>query len=711
MVIAKIIPRKHGAGSFRDSVNYNLGLSRNDTDKLEYANTLNIFAPEVAAAEMEALALENTRSADPVFNCILSWRENEIPSRAQADEAVEITLRELGLEGCQTHYALHRNTENLHLHICVNRIDPETYKARDLAHGWTKKALEKAARKIELAQGWEIERSGRYAVTESGEILEKPREADGKVKLSQTARDIEAHTGEKSAERIGQETAAPIIREAKTWEELHQKLAEQGITFERKGSGAVLRVDKTVIKASQAGRDISMSKLEKRIGAYQERDVLNQEESILRHSGSVLKHTGEILNHPDTNVEAIERIEAEPKLKRSWEEYQKAKSEYLRAKKDAYSELREVQAKERESLIANHRGERTSLFHVSWVGKGFELNQRRSVMAAKQKIEKLDLRDRQEEEREKLRKRFPCQFPSFKKWISLDNDIELTASYRYPGQLVLFAGEYGANLAPAKNIDLRNYTPLLGSKRGGVMYCKNGKRVADFIDYGKRIVVSNSFDEAAVLAALQLASQKWSGINITGSEKYKRICAALAAKHGFKLVNPELQDAVAEAQRGGAAGIKPEAGQRVTFHPYNTQVTLTGEVLSIDGEKGTVRLLCGSKEISAFAAKGYFTPLEHAQTREYAFERAKKHAGKNGLVYNARSEGTYRGPIVETTPTFAIQKTARGMMTLHRLQDLEGFDEMFKDNPNVVIRKTAGKGTVCVEPQREERDRDTGWSR
>jgi hypothetical protein len=100
MVIAKIIPRKHGTGSFKDSVNYNLGLSRNDTDKVEYVNTFNIFAPEVAAAEMEALATENTRSSDPVFNCILSWREYEIPTREQTDEVVDIVLKELGLEGC-----------------------------------------------------------------------------------------------------------------------------------------------------------------------------------------------------------------------------------------------------------------------------------------------------------------------------------------------------------------------------------------------------------------------------------------------------------------------------------------------------------------------------------------------------------------------------------------------------------------------------------
>ncbi|MCL2009129.1 MAG: relaxase/mobilization nuclease domain-containing protein [Synergistaceae bacterium] len=529
MVIGKIIPRKYGTGSFRDSVNYNLALSKKETDKVEYVNTLNIFAPEAAIAEMEALALENTRSADPVFNCILSWRENEIPTREQTDEAVEIVLKELGLEGCLTHYALHRNTENLHLHICVNRIDPETYKARDPAHGWTKKALEKAARKIELAQGWEIERTGRYVVTDDGEILEKPREYGKKAKLSQTARDIEAHTGEKSAERIGQETAAPIIREAKTWGELHQKLAEQGIKFERKGSGAILHIGETVIKASQAGRDISLSKLEKRLGEYREPGI------------SVFPHV--------SRPEAIERVEAIPRVKRSWKDYQKAKVEYLAAKKKSFSELRKRQADERKSLVKNQHEERSSLFRVSWKGRGAELNQRRSVMAAKHQNEKLGLFDRHREERENLKKRFPHQFPGFKKWLSLNDDKELLALYRYPGQIVLFSAEINENYTPGKSFDLRDYSPAFGGKRGGVMYCKSGKSTADFIDYGKRIVVSDKFDEASILAALQLASQKWGSIQVSGSEEYKRLCVSLAVKHNFKIANPELRKEI-DATRG-----------------------------------------------------------------------------------------------------------------------------------------------------------------
>jgi hypothetical protein len=67
---------------------------------------------------------------------------------------------------------------------------------------------------------------------------------------------------------------------------------------------------------------------------------------------------------------------------------------------------------------------------------------------------------------------------------------------------------------------------------------------------------------------------------------------------------------------------------------------------------------------------------------------------------------------VEATPTFAIQKTGPDMMTLHRLKDLEGFDATLVANgQDVIIRKTAGRGAISVEPRQDEKDRDRGWSR
>jgi hypothetical protein len=503
-------------------------------------NTLGIFEPSMAIQEMESLALENTRSADPVFNCILSWRENEIPSHEQADEAVKIVLNELGLEGCQVHYALHRNTENLHLHICVNRIDPETYKARDPAHGWTKKALERSARKIELAQGWEVERSGRYVVTPDGEILEKASDRGGdEVKLSQTARDIEAHTAAKSAERIAQETAAPIIRESKSWDEVHKRLADRGIAFERKGSGAILRIGDTAIKASQAGRDISLSKLEKRLGAYRDRDC-----SVSLRS-----------------PEPIERVEAVPKVKGAWARYQEEKANYFKAKKEAFSELTRRQREEREILSKSQRRERSALFAVSWRGRGAELNQRRSVIAARQQGGKLDLRDRQKEEREALKKRFPRQFPSFKAWLSLEKDAELSAMFRYPGRPAIFDVGEEKPFPMGTKSDIRDYSPVSGGRNSGVRYVRSGGAVADFIDYGKKIVFPSKHSEESVTAAMQLASQKWGAVQVLGSEEYKRLCVQVAAKLNIRITNPELRAAVEVTRIGrGQSGERPNRG-------------------------------------------------------------------------------------------------------------------------------------------------------
>lgn len=354
--------------------------------------------------------------------------------------------------------------------------------------------------------------------------MEKSRE-DGKTKLSQRAHDIEAHTGEKSAERIGQEIAAPIIRDAQTWDELHHKLAEQGIAFEKKGSGGVLHIGETVIKASQAGRDISLSKLEKRLGEYLERDERVAIEAV----------------NATPKPEAVERVNKMPTVKNSWERYQEAKITYFAEKKTAFSRLKERHGDERKLLLDSQREERSSLFFTSWKGRGAELNQLRSVMAAKQQGEKLDLRDRQKKERDVLKNQFPYQLPSFKKWLSLDGDRESLPLLRYPEQLVISPSGNNENFSLTRTFDLRDYSPRLGKAPSRVLYCKNDSNIADFIDYGKRIVLAKNFNEASVLAALQLASQKWNGIQINGSQEYKNLCVRLAVEHGFKIANPELK--------------------------------------------------------------------------------------------------------------------------------------------------------------------------
>ena len=509
--------RTHGKGSFKDLVDYCVS---NPPERVAYIGLQNIISTESAALEMDAIAMNNKRCKDPVFHAILSWREMEIPTNAQVDEAVKIALSELDLQDCQAFWIVHNDTENRHVHIVVNRIHPQTYRAVQPANNWTHKAIQRASRKIEIVQGWEIEQNGVYRVTADGELVQK--EKDSTPKLSKSALDMEAHTATQSAQRIGQEIAAPIIRSAKSWKELHEELAKEGITLEKKGSGAILIIGDTVIKASMAGRDISLSKLIERLGAFEQRD------------SSVCV--------AERKPEPVEKI-IKSKVKSDWERFTEARETYFKEKSETQNALAEQHKKERTELLARQKKERNSLFIGSWKGKGALLNRQRSVMAARQQSEKLDLRDRQKRERDEFKKRLPRRFPNFKTWLHEKETMpESYLSFRYPKQGTMC----GAETTEEKRIaDLRAFTPVITNK-GGVAYKKQDKNEAAFIDYGKKIILSEKPDETAIFAAMQLACQKWGGVQLHGSNEYKRMCVDIAVRHNLKIANPELAKEVEE---------------------------------------------------------------------------------------------------------------------------------------------------------------------
>lgn len=521
-MIAKIPPkRRDKKSSFKDLTNYCLGITGHGEGSVLHVGIQNLYSPTSAPIEMEALATDNVRCKDPVFHFILSWREMELPTSEQVDEAVKIALEELDLENCQALWALQGDTQNLHVHVAVNRIDPETGRAIQPAGNWTKKALERAARKVELAQGWEIEESGRYFVTPEGDIVEKK---ERKIpKISQKARDIEAHTGAKSAERIAKETAAPILLKARSWAELHEQLAIKGIRFERKGSGAILRIGDAFVKTSQVDRACSFSRLLARLGEFQQ-----PAREITAQVGAV----------------PVEYIVSNPVVERSWKGYVKNRTGYLETKSKALKTLREQQKHERKALWKRQKTERQSLWKSkNWKGKGRELNQRRSVLAARQMAEKLDLLDKEKQQIKDLKSRYLKHFPSFKTWLLEQQDETLFLKYRYPGQTVLTSQERRESFGSS---DIRDYRAFRSAS--GVAWCRYPGR-ADFIDCGRRIVMKKDHDEGAILAAMQLACQKWGSVQINGTdEEYRRLCVRVAARHGLKISNPDLGKAVEEAR-------------------------------------------------------------------------------------------------------------------------------------------------------------------
>ncbi len=237
-------------------------------ERIEHQGSLNFLSekPLTQKLEMLSLARETNRSKVPVNHWIFAWPEGEQPTHEQVDELVKFFIKEMGLADHQAIYALHCDTKNYHVHIAVNRVHPLTNKVVRVNHGFDIRQAQKIRALIEKKQGWSVLENAPYVVTEEGEIAR--RKAPPEPKPDQRAQDFEASSGEKSAQRIAQEKGHDIIKNAKSWEELHQGLKNIGLKFEKKGSGAIIWVGDIAIKASSVDRSFSMGKLAKRLGEF-----------------------------------------------------------------------------------------------------------------------------------------------------------------------------------------------------------------------------------------------------------------------------------------------------------------------------------------------------------------------------------------------------------------------------------------------------------
>jgi hypothetical protein len=237
-------------------------------EKTMYAGAKNLLGrtPDGWKAEMISLASESIQSKMPVTHWIMSWQENEQPSHEQIEDAVDVFLERMGLAGHQVIYSLHGNSANLHLHIAVNRTNPDTLKVIQPHRGFDIEEAHRIVALLEHRQGWASESRPRYKVNEQGEIVR--RQSKPVSKPRNEAANFESATGEKSAQRVAQERGHAVILNAKTWVELHAGLASAGLRFEKKGSGAIVFVGDTAVKASSVDRNFSLGKLCKRLGDF-----------------------------------------------------------------------------------------------------------------------------------------------------------------------------------------------------------------------------------------------------------------------------------------------------------------------------------------------------------------------------------------------------------------------------------------------------------
>ena len=353
-------------------------------NKLAYAGSRNFLTTTVAAQkrEMISLAEESIQSRMPVTHWILSWQENEQPSREQVDEAVNLFLRRMGLAEHQTLYALHKNTGNYHLHIVVNRTHPYTQKVIQPHRGFDINEAHKIIAEIEHRQGWASQMNARYRVNQQGHVVKNLQRRE-QMKPKPKAEDFENATGEKSAQRIAQERGHAVIQNATCWEELHAGLDMVGLRFVRKGSGAVIFVGDTAVKASSVDRNFSLSNLSKRLGEF--KPGFYSERTFHKPAPEPVSHV----------------------CREEWLEYQKERQNL--AEENHYA--RKKREEERHELEQRQR-ERREAATVHLARHGFSvLNIVRHFLKEQEREENAALREKQVQSEQTKR------LPRFKHWL------------------------------------------------------------------------------------------------------------------------------------------------------------------------------------------------------------------------------------------------------------------------------------------------------
>ncbi|MBK8815626.1 MAG: relaxase/mobilization nuclease domain-containing protein [Methylococcaceae bacterium] len=254
-MIAKAIPMKTAVKShFAKLVAY-ITDDQDTPFRLGAVNITNCYGDEVEDAVFEVLntQLKNQRAvSDKTYHLIVSFRAGEEPS-AETLQAIENEIcAGLGFKDHQRVSAVHCDTENLHVHIAINKVHPSKHTIHKPFQDY--KTLAKLCAKLEQQYGLEVDKHSTQRNHTAGR-----------------ARDMEAHAGIESLMSWIQQNALAQIKQANSWEALHIVLYENGLSIKLRGNGlAISTIDGALgVKASSVDRDCSKKQLEQRFGSFQ----------------------------------------------------------------------------------------------------------------------------------------------------------------------------------------------------------------------------------------------------------------------------------------------------------------------------------------------------------------------------------------------------------------------------------------------------------
>ena len=252
-MIAKIIPIKSVRRSNFSTLIQYLTDPQNKSERISQIKVSNCYSDDQIAALIE---IQNTQEmnkrakSDKTCHLVLSFPEGERLPLSDLNAIEERFCEALGFCGHQRISVVHDDTNNLHVHIAINKIHPRNLTIHNPYYDYKKVA--KICEQFEQEYG---------LTTVNHETL--------KDQASRVAREIETRTGVESLLGWIKRECLDELKQSDNWQDLHQVLARHGLKIKERGNGFVLVANNGVaVKASSVDRSLSKGNLTQRLGAF-----------------------------------------------------------------------------------------------------------------------------------------------------------------------------------------------------------------------------------------------------------------------------------------------------------------------------------------------------------------------------------------------------------------------------------------------------------
>lgn len=228
----------------------------NEQNKQERVGTVRItncnsIEPTWAIHEVMATQAKNQRATgDKNYHMLISFAPGENPPEEVIKIIEDRVVTAIGLKDHQRISVVHHDTDNLHIHVAINKIHPVSFNMIEPYRAY--KVFAEVASKLEVEFGLKI--TNHLPTLSRSENL---------------ANDMERHSGIESLINWMKRHCIASIESANSWLEVHHLLAQHGLAMRIKGNGLVF-CDKRglTIKASSVSRSFSKKNMETKLGRF-----------------------------------------------------------------------------------------------------------------------------------------------------------------------------------------------------------------------------------------------------------------------------------------------------------------------------------------------------------------------------------------------------------------------------------------------------------